>query len=165
MAKAYKKAGKICTILSVIAGIGIIIGLAQSSALIVIITLLPAAVYEVYRTEGKTTKAASWGMVGTLIGELVLILFNIDINIAEFLQQSQGTIAGYTVPFGNLQVLAPTLLGILSVILITKTWGKYTTWLAVINLVGAFSLIYILDPNIFSELIRLAVQEGMREIR
>jgi branched-subunit amino acid ABC-type transport system permease component len=126
--------------------------------------LLPATIYEVYRTEGKSTKLASWGMLAVLIGELLLIIFNIDINIAEFLQQSQGSVGGYTIPFGNIQVLAPTLLGVLSVILMTKTWGKYTTWLAIINLVGAFAIVYILDPTIFTELIRTAVKEGMQEI-
>lgn len=164
MAKSYKNAGKICTILSIVAALGIVGGLIQRSALIPILALLPSTIYEVYRTEGESTKLASWGMLGVLIGELLLILFNININIAEFLQQSQGTVGGYTIPFGNLQVLAPTLLGVLSVILITKTRGKYTTWLAVINLVGAFAIVYILNPNIFSELIRLAVQEGLQKI-
>jgi hypothetical protein len=165
MAKSYKNANKICLILTIVAGLGILIALVQSSALLAIISLLPATVYEVYRTEGESTKLASWGMLGTMVGELVFILFNIDINVADFLQQSQGTVGGYTIPFGNLQVLAPTLLAVLSVVLITKTWGKFTKWLAIVNLVGAFAIIYILDPNIFSELLRLAVQEGMQEIQ
>ena len=165
MAKAYKNANKICTILTIIAAIGILIGLISSNALIAIISLLPAAAYEVYRTEGKSTKLASWGMVGTLIRELIFILFKIDLNVADFLQQSQGTIVGYTIPFFNFQVLAPTLLAVLSIVLISKTWGKYTKWRAIINLVGAFAIVYILDPTIFSELIKIAIQEGMQEIR
>ncbi len=163
--KPYKDAQKICTILSIIAGLGVIIGLLQNAVLITIITLLPATVYAVYRTKGKSTKAASLGMLVVLSAELLLILFNIDINVAEFMQQSQGTIAGYTIPFANLQVLAPALLAILAVVLIKNTWGRYTTWLAIVNLFGAFAIVYILDPNIFSELIRLAVQEGMKQIR
>lgn len=157
MAKSYKHADEICIILTIVTALGIVGGLIQSSALIPILALLPATIYEVYRTEGESTKLASWGMLGVLIGALVLVLFNININIAEVLQQSQGTVGGYILPFGNLQVLAPSLLAVLSVILITRTRGKYTTWLAVINLVGAFAIIYILDPNIFLELIRLAV--------
>lgn len=165
MAKKYKNASKICIILSILAGLGIIFGLAKNNALITIIALLPATAYEVYRTEGKSTKTASWGMLGTMIGEFLLIVFNININIAEFLGQSQGFVGGYLIPFGSLQVLAPTLLAILSLVLITKTWGRYTKWLAIINLVGAFAIIYILDPTIFSQLIKIAVREGMQEIQ
>lgn len=164
MAKSYKHADEICTVLSAIAAVGIVLGLTQSSALIAIFALLPATIYEVYRTEGKSTKLASWGMLGTMIGELLLILFNINVNIASFLKQSSGAVGGYIVPFGSLQVLAPTLLAVLSVILITRTRGKYTKWLAAINLVGAFAIVYILDPTIFNELLRLAVREGMRQI-
>ncbi len=164
MAKAYKHANKICLALSVLAGLGAIIGLVQSSVLVVIFTLLPATIYEAYRTEGKSTKAASWGMLGVLVGELLLIVLGIDINIAEFLQQSQGFVGGFLIPFGGLQVLAPTLLGILSVILIQNTRGKYTIWLAIVNLVGALAIVYILDPTIFTDLLRIGVQEGIRKI-
>ncbi len=165
MAKPYKNAQQICIILSIIAGLGLLIGLAQSSALIAILALLPSTIYEVYRTEGKSTILASWGMLGTLVGELFLIIFNINVNIADFLQQSEGYVGGYFIPFGSLKVLAPTLLAIFSIILISRTRGKFTKWLAVINLVGAFGIVYIIDPNIFSELIRIAIQEGMRQIR
>ncbi len=164
MAKKYKQAGKICTILTILAGLGIVIGFATQIVLIVIVTLLPATIYAVYRTEGKSTKAASWGMVGVLTAELLLIIFNINVNVAEFLQRSQGTIAGYTIPFADLQVLAPAVLGVLSVVLIKNTWGKYTTWLAGINLAGAFAIIYILDPAIFSQLIQTAIDEGLKQI-
>lgn len=165
MPKSYKNADEICIILSVLAAVGVFIGLINSSALIAIFALLPATIYEVYRTEGESTKLASWGMLGTMGGELLLILFNIDVNIAKFLQQSSGAVGGYIIPFGSLQVLAPTLLAILSIILMTRTRGKYTKWLAIINLVGAFAIVYILDPSIFNELLRLAVREGMRQIR
>jgi hypothetical protein len=164
MAKKYKHADKICLIMTITAAVGIIIGLSLKTALIPILALLPSTIYAVYRTEGKSTKAASWGMLGVLIVELLLIIFNININVAEFLQRSEGTIAGYTIPFADLQVLTPAVLGVLSVVLIKNTWGKYTTWLAGINLAGAFAIIYILDPTIFSQLIQTAIDEGIKQI-
>jgi len=82
MAKPTKNATPICIALSVLAAVGIIIGILAKIALIPMIFLLPTIIYEIYRTEGKYTKWASWGLLGVFIGEVVLIIFNITFDSA-----------------------------------------------------------------------------------
>ncbi len=164
MAKAYKNAPRICTLLSILAFVGIIWALLQQSALILAIFLLPVVGYEVYRTEGKSTKFASVGMLAVIIAEIALILFNVEVNLAEFLGETEKMIGGYWVPLGDLRILGPTLLAILSVILITNTRGRFTIWLAVIIFISSFALVYILDPTIFTELLKIGVREGLNQL-
>lgn len=164
MAKPTKYAPHICTAVTILAVIGIIVGLLRGSTLIIVILLLPATIYEVYRTEGKSTKASSILMLVLLIAQIFLVLFNIEFNLAEFLGTSQEYIAGYLVPLGELTVVGPTLMAVLAVILSVRTRGKYTRWLAVVIFVTAFAIIYSVDPDIFTELLKYGVQEGMRRI-
>lgn len=164
MAKPTKHATPICIILTILSIIGIILGLIYQQALFPIILLVPTAIYEVYRTEGKSTKAASWGMLGLLIAELIFVFFNIDFDLAEFLGKSITYVRGYRIPLGNIQVISPTLMAVLSIVLITNTRGRYTRWLAAIIFINAFVIIHTVDPIVFQELIKLAVDEGLRKL-
>lgn len=164
MAKPTKYAPHICTAVTILAVIGIVVGLLRDSTLLIVILLLPAAIYEVYRTEGKSTKASSILMLVLLIAQIFLVLFNVEFNLAEFLGTSQEYIGGYMVPLGEITVVGPTLMAVLSVILFVRTRGKFTRWLAAVIFVTAFAIIYSVDPEIFSELFRYGVREGMRRI-
>ncbi len=164
MAKPHQNATLICSILSVVAFLGILFGLIFSNPLIPIVLLIPTAIYEVYRTEGKSTKAASIGMLVLLILSLAFVIFGVNFDLADFLGRSSTYVRGYRVPFGDIQVISPTLMAVLSVVLMTNTRGKYTRWLAGIIFVTAFAIIYTVDPKVFEELIKLAVNEGMRKL-
>ena len=164
MAKPTKNATLICTILSVIAVIGVIVGLLTGYTIAIIIALLPTTIYEIYRTEGKSTKASSTLLLLILIAELVLIIFNIDINLAEYLGTTEKTIAGYLVPLGDIKIVGPTVMTILSVILFIRTYGVYTKWLAVIIFLTSFAIVYSIDPIIFKDLFRYGVEEGINRI-
>jgi len=164
MAKPTKYATPICFGLSVLAGIGILISLMYVSPLIAIIALIPTVIYEIYRTEGKSTKISSIIIGIILLLELALIIFNIDIDLTEFLGQESRTIAGYEVPLGTLTVVGPSVMAILSVILFIRTRGKYTKWLAVIIFVTSFAIIYGLDPETFGELFKYGIQEVLDRV-
>lgn len=164
MAKPTKYAPHICTAVSVLALIGIIWGLLAGSTLVIVILLIPTAIYEVYRTEGKSTKASSIILLILLIAQIFLILFNIDFNLAEFFGTTQQRVGGYLVPLGEISVVAPTLMAVLSVILFVRTRGKYTKWLAVTIFVTCFAIIYSVDPDVFTELFRYGIQEGLKRI-
>jgi len=159
MPKSYKYATPICAVLSIFALIGIIIGIAKSSPLIIIIFLLPTVIYEVYRTEGKSTKLASWLLLIVFIAEIILIAGSISFNLAEFLSMTEGRIGGYVVPLGDIKVVAPTIMAILAIILFVRTRGRYTKWLAAIIFITSFAIVYALDPAIFSELLRHGIRE------
>lgn len=164
MAKPTKHATTICIILTILAAIGIILGLVYSSPLITVILLIPTAVYEVYRTEGKSTKAAAWGMLGLLIAQLLFVLFDISFDLAEFLGRSTTYVRGQRVPLGDIKVVSPSLMAALSLVLISNTRGRYTKWLAAIILVTAFAIIYSVSPTLFEEMIKLAVDEGLKRL-
>jgi hypothetical protein len=164
MAKPTKYAVPICIVLSIIAVIGILIGLIFRSPLVIIIFLLPTVIYEIYRTEGKSTKASSWLLLLVLIAEIILIVFRINFNIAEYLGVTEKYIGGYLVPLGDIRVIGPAIMGVLSVVLFVRTYGVYTKWLAVIIFITSFALIYSIDPVAFNDLLKYGVEEGLNRV-
>jgi hypothetical protein len=161
MAKSYKYASLICSVLSGVALIGIIVGIIKSNPLIAIIFLLPTVVYEVYRTEGKSTKWASWALLIVLIAEIIFVVFNVSFDLAAFLGTTQESVAGYNIPLGDIKVVGPGIMAVLALILFIRTRGRYTKWLAIIIFVTALAIVYSLDPSIFSQLLRFGVKEGL----
>lgn len=164
MAKPTKYAPHICTLVTIIALLGIIVGLLSGNALWVVFLLLPAAIYEAYRTEGASTKTSSILLLVVLILEMVLILFNVNFNLAEYLDTTEEYIGGYLVPLGDIKIVGPALMAILSVILFVRTRGVFTRWLAVVIFVTAFAIVYVIDPNVFGDLFKYALQEGLNRI-
>ena len=75
MAKPTKHATAICTAISVLLVIGIVLGFWQKNVLYILGFLLPAVIYQVYRTEGKSTKWASLTMLIVIILEFILVIF------------------------------------------------------------------------------------------
>ena len=165
MAKPYQHATKICTGLTFLAILGILWGIVAQNPLIIMLFLFPTILYEVYRTEGESTKLASWGLLITFIAEAVFIITKFNFNLAEFLQTEQEIIANYTVPLGDIKVVFPIIISILAVILFKRTRGRYTKWLAIIIFISSFAIVYSLDPTIFTKLLRLGAQEGLNQIR
>jgi len=161
MAKPTKFAPLICTICSILALVGIIVGIMSHNPLFPIFFLLPAAIYEIYRTEGESTRSSSIILFLVLITEIFLLVFNVNFNLAEYLDSTEKTIGGYLVPLGNIKIVGPTVMAILSVILFLRTYGAFTKWLAVVIFITAFAIIYTIDPVIFKDLFKYAVQQGV----
>jgi hypothetical protein len=150
--------------MTIVAAIGIIVGLAAKSPIVILLALTPSVAYEVYRTEGETTRWASWVMAGVLILEFVLVVFNIGFDVAGFLGTGSEQVAGYTVPLGDIRIVGPALMAVLALILIVRTRGVYTRWLALNIIVCVLTLTYALDPTVFQELLRQSVQEGINQL-
>ncbi|MCU0822048.1 MAG: hypothetical protein MUC95_06180, partial [Spirochaetes bacterium] len=129
MAGSTKYAPAICIILSVLALVGIIVGIEKNSPLVTICALMPAVIYEVYRTEGMSTRAASWGLLVIFIIEIVLIAARININLSSIFGIKKQIIGGYRVPLGDVKTMGPVIMAILSIILFIRTNGIYTKWL------------------------------------
>ena len=163
--KERTKAPLFCLVFTILAVIGVIVGLLIKSPLLIILFLIPTAVYEVIRTEGKSTKAASIILLVVLLLEIPLLVFNVDFNIAEFLGADQQLVGGFWLPLGELTTVGPMLMAMLAIILFTRTWGVYTRWLAAVIFFTSFAIIYALDPAAFQEMLALAVQHGVRRIR
>jgi hypothetical protein len=147
-----------------VAVICILGGLAMKSSMLILVGLTPSVAYEVYRTEGESTRWASWVMAGVLVLEYILLIFNIGFDLAGFLGTSSQQVAGYTVPLGDIRIVGPAIMAVLALVLIVRTRGVYTRWLAVNIIVSVLALTYVLDPNVFQELLRQGVQQGMNQL-
>jgi hypothetical protein len=154
-----KNAVLLCVIFSIIAVAGIVVGFMLKNPLVPVIGLLPAALYEVIRTGGTSTKVSSIILLIVLVLEVVLVVFHINIDLAKYAGTKSQYIAGYNVPLGDIKVVTPVLMAILSVILFIRTAGVYTKWLATIIFVTSFVIIYLLSPKGFPELLKWGVQE------
>lgn len=164
MARPTKNATAICLALSVLALVGIIVGLATSKPLIIALTLLPVVAYEIYRVEGESTVKASWGMGVTLVGILVVWMVDVNWNLAEWLGQDETNVGGYLVPLGDVKTLGAAIIGALAVVLFVRTRGVYTRWLAVIIFACVAALVYGLNPDVFSDLLRQGTQDAINNL-
>jgi hypothetical protein len=160
MAKPTKYAALICTIVSILALIGVIIGIVTLKPLYIILFLIPAVGYEVYRTEGESTRWASWVLLLVLVLEIILIAANIRFDLASFLGRSEAYVAGYRVPLGDIKIVGPIVMGVLAVILFVRTYGKFTKWLAVVIFLTCLALIYTINPVIISQIINLVIEQS-----
>lgn len=164
MVKPTTQAALICFVLSIILAVGIVLGLIKASPLIIILSLLPTVIYEAYRTEGQSTRWASWVMLFVVAAEIIMVIFGIKFDLAQYLGVSGKYVAGYYVPFGDLKVIFSSIMAVLSIILLIRTAGVYTRWLAVLIIIGAFAIIYTIDAAIFQQLLKLGINQGLNQL-
>lgn len=160
MPKPTQYATPICLVLTIVAAIGLVYGWLNQNVIAILILLLPAVIYEVYRTEGESTKWSSWMMLITVVLEIWFIWKNVSFDLAQYFGVSEQYMGGYWVPLGEIKIVAPILMAVLAGILFFRTYGKYTKWLAVIIFVGALVTVYILDPNIIKTMLPGIIQQG-----
>jgi hypothetical protein len=164
MAQETKNAALICIILTIAAAIGAGLSIYLKHPLPLVILLLPAVGYEVYRTEGFYTKIASIAILAILLLELALVLGKFTIDLTAFLGE-RFRIGRYQIPVGDVKIVGPAVIVFLSFMLFRRTEGIYTRWLAIIILAGTAALIYVLNPELISLFKGQGLQEGLRHIR
>jgi len=160
MPKPTRYATSICLVLTIIAAIGLIFGWLNHNVLIILVLLLPAVIYEVYRTEGDSTKWASWVMLITVVAEIWFIWKNVSFDLAQYVGVSEQYVGGFWVPLGDIKVIFPILMAVLAGILFFRTYGKYTKWLAIIIFISAAATVYIIDPAIIKTMLPGLIQQG-----
>lgn len=151
----------ICSLLSVWMIVGIFLGIALHSVLLMTCFLLPVVGYEAYRTKGVSTTFASWALLVVLILEIILLVFGVSYDLGQYLDLQYTYVGGQEVPLGDVKILGPTLMAVLSLILIFRTAGPYTKWLAAIIIISALVMVNMMNPLIFKELLRGGVQRLM----
>lgn len=156
MARPTKYATQICLALTVVTAIGLGLSLLTRNPLWAVVLLIPTTIYEVYRTEGESTIWASWAMLVLLVATFVFVVFGIDFDLAAFLGEGERYVAGHSVALGDVKVVAPSLMGVAAVILLTRTRGKYTRWLGAVIFVGALGIVYTIKPDAIADLVRIA---------
>lgn len=149
---------QICSGLTILTAVGAVISLLSHQPLWVLLTLLPVVGYEARRTqEGASTKTSSILLLIILIAEILLVILGIDYDLAKFLGSDAKYIAGERIPLGDIKVVAPVIMAVLSSILVFRTRGVYTRWLSIIIAVGSLTAVFIISPDFFQGVLRLIV--------
>ena len=157
MARPTKHATLICAVLSGIMLVGALIGVLADSSLLVIAAVAPSVLYEVYRTEGESTRWASWALLGVLILETVFLVFGVSFDVGQFLGTAKQDVAGYQVPLGDVKVVGPALAGVCALVLLARTRGRYTKWLAINIIVAMVALAYTIDSEALKDLVGMGL--------
>jgi len=100
-------------------------------------------------------------MVLIIILELIFIIFHINLNLAEYFQLEEIYLRGNIVSLADIKIIAPTVLALLSIVLFTRTHGIYTKWLSVLIFIGSFSIVYLIDPEIFRLLLKNGIENNI----
>ena len=152
--KEGKTATLICTIITILALLTLILGFLWKNPYLIIAGIFPAAIYEAWRTEGFFTKIASVGIVILVILEILAILGIFQINLAQIFQQEGAYLQGYYLPLGDVRFVFPAIVVILALVLLFRTYGKYTKWLSVVILINSVGLLYLVNKQVLVEIIR-----------
>lgn len=159
MPRSTEHALLICLVCTIITLAGFILGYFFHKPVIMVFFLLPAVIYEVYRTEGISTIWASWGMFAVLIAEVVLIYGNYNINLSGY---ASRYIKG--LPFIDIKLAGPVLMAYFSYVLLRRTAGLYTKWLALVIFIGSAGLFLLLDPSLLAKLAGGKLDEQLKKL-
>jgi len=165
MAKETGNAAIICLILTIITIIGIIAGLKFNKPLIISAILILPAVYEVYRTEGFFTKIFSLAILGIIFAEVALIAGKINTKLIDFVKSAGADTAGLKMPAVDLKTAGAVAGALLSIFLLKRTGGKYTIWLAAILFAGMLSLAYVMNTELFNQILNGNFMHLIKNIR
>jgi len=158
MAKPTRYAALYCGILTVITVIMAIVSFYFHYPLWIILGLMPVVGYEIYRAkEGASTEYSAILLLIVLVLEAILIIFNVNFDLASFLGTETKYVGGYDIPMGDIKVVGPILTAVLSIILFFRTAGIYTKWLAVIICIGSLTAVYIINPIFFQTMLKILV--------
>lgn len=152
MARPTKYATPICVGLSIVALVGIVVGLVADSVMVPIVLLVPTVVYEAYRTEGRTTRWASWTMLVLLVGLIATRMLDVEFDLRELVGADVVRAGDREIPLGDLTVVLPAAMGALAIVLWTRTRGVYTRWLAAIVVVTSAAIVHLAAPEALGDL-------------
>lgn len=147
MPRSTEHAALICLICTIITLAGFAAGYYFHKPLIMVLLLLPAVLYEVYRTEGVSTIWASWGMLAVLAAEAVLMYGNYNINLSKYVSKYINGL-----PVIDLKLIGPVVIAYFSYVLLRRTSEIYTKWLALVIFIGSAGLFLLLDPSLLTKL-------------
>lgn len=146
MARPTRHATPICLVLTALAAIGIVLGFVTDEVMWPVVLLVPTVAYEAYRTEGASTRWASWTMAALMVALVVFVVFDIEYDLRQLLGSDVAYVGGEDIPLGDVKVVFPAAMAILSVVLWGRTRGIYTRWLAAIIFVATAAIVYLRAP-------------------
>jgi uncharacterized membrane protein YhaH (DUF805 family) len=153
MARPTTFATPICIGLTLLAGIGIVLGLMTEEVLYTVAFLMPTVAYEVYRTEGRSTRWASWAMALLVVALFAAVVAGFEFDLREIFGADVTYLDGQEIPLGDVKVVFPAIMAILAVVLWTRTRGTYTRWLAAIIFVTSAFVVHLSAPEMLGDLL------------
>jgi hypothetical protein len=162
MAKSYEHAWIICLAVSIMAVAGIAAGFYWHRPVIIAAAMLPAVIYEVYRTEGVFTKIAAVGSLVIAAAQIYVITADVRIDLSQYLTFLKA-VKGMNAPI-QAGFIGPVLLVLASLYLFRRTAGVYTKWLSIVIAHSSARHNFAMNPEITKKLFKSqAVQEQKRE--
>lgn len=157
MPKPNKHAAPSCLGCTIIAVLGIITGFIMSNALVVLTALLPTAIYGAYRIDGKYKRWLAIAVLALLVLEIVFITTNVKLDLAAGIGLTEKYRLGVEIPLADIKIIGPIIMTVLSMVLFIRTSESYSRWLSAVVLVATVAAMYILDPTIYSRMLRFGI--------
>src|SRR4030042_3895190 len=136
-----------CTVITIFALGTLILGLILKNPYWVIAGIVPAAIYEAWRTQGFFTKLQSVGILVLVVLEILAIMRVIKLNLGQGLEDQEIWVGGFTVLLGDIRFLIPAVMVVLSLGLLWRTYGMYTKWLSVVLTANSVALLYLVNKK------------------
>jgi len=156
--KDRKEGGKFpiiaCTVITIFAIATLVLGLILKNPYWVIAGIVPAAIYEAWRTEGFFTKLQSVGILVLVVLEILAIMKVIRLNLGQGFEDQEIWVGGFTVLLGDIRFLIPIVMVILSLGLLWRTYGMYTKWLSVVLTANSVVLLYLVNKKALISIIQ-----------
>jgi len=92
-------------------------------------------------------------MAVLIVALIVVEIAGIDFDLRELLGSDRTSVGGQDIPLGDVKVVFPAVMGILATVLITRTRGIYTRWLAGIIFVASAAIVYLTAPEALGDLV------------
>lgn len=143
-----------CTVITVIALATLILGLILKNPYVVIAGIIPAAIYEAWRTQGFFTKLQSVGILVLVILEILAIMRVFTLNLGQGIEGEEVYVGGFILLLGDIRFLIPAIMVVLSLGLLWRTYGMYTKWLSVVLTASSIALLYIVNKKALISIIQ-----------
>jgi hypothetical protein len=129
----------------------------MSNALVVLTALLPTALYEACRIDGKYKRWLAIAVLALLVLEIVFIMANVKLDLAAGIGLTEKYRLGVEIPLADIKIIGPIIMAVLSMVLFIRTSESYSRWLSAVVLVATVAAMYILDPTIYSRMLRFGI--------
>ncbi len=96
MPEWLKKPAILCLLITVVALIGIVLGVWLKLPLITLFSLVPAAIYEAIRTEGTKTKAAAIAITVLLLADIGLVIGKVNKNMVGYVLKTKNFVTKHS---------------------------------------------------------------------
>jgi hypothetical protein len=135
----------ICTVITILVIISLVVSFLTKNPYYIIVGMFLAGAYELWRTEGYYTKMESLGILVLLILEILALMGIIKIDLAKELGTNQVYLSYRQFPLGDIRIILPIGMALVSLGLLWRTYGAYTKWLSILLVISSLVLLYLVN--------------------